>query len=115
MGRYARHSTSLCFLTLVPCQLPNKAGTHTDVLILEWLFGLATDKSIRRFALSGEMAVFQVFAACLPSRLTRRQTFTLNMHRDLETGGSHSAADLALPPFQTKIAFSEDSLPSEGA
>jgi len=77
LGHYARRSTSLCFLTLFPCQFPNKAGTHTDVLILGRLLGLATNKSARRFAFSSEMAVFQVFVARLPSRLTRRQTFTL--------------------------------------
>jgi hypothetical protein len=40
---------------------------------------LRPTKSARRFALSDESAVFQVFVACLPSRLTHRQTLTLNI------------------------------------
>jgi len=107
LGPYARHSTSLCFLTLIPCQSPNKAGTHTDVLIIEQLFDLATNKSARRFAISSEIAAFQVLVACRPSRLTRRQTFTL----DIDTVTFRLVVrtrlqNLALPPFQTKIAFS---------
>jgi len=109
LGPYARHSTSLCFLTLVPCQFPNKAGTHTDVLIIEQLFDLATNKSARRFAISSEIAAFQVLVACRPSHLTRRQTFTLDIDPvTFRLVVRTRLQNLALPPFQTKIAFSRD-------
>jgi len=70
---------------------------------------LRPTKSARRFALSSEIAAFQVLVACRPSRLTRRQTFTL----DIDTVTFRLVVrtrlqDLALPPFQTKIAFSRD-------
>jgi len=39
------------------------------------------------FAPSSEGAAFQGFVACLPSRPTRRRSFTLDQHRSLQTGG----------------------------
>jgi len=39
------------------------------------------------FAPSSEVAVFQDFVACLPSRPTRRRSFTLDRHRSHQTGG----------------------------
>jgi len=48
-----------------PCQLPNKARTHSDVPIIEWLIDLATNQ-IHTIAcnLLAETAVFQVVVAC---------------------------------------------------
>jgi len=43
--------------------------------------------STRRLAPSSEVAVFQGFVACLPSRPTRRRSFTLDRHRSHQTGG----------------------------
>lgn len=43
LGPYVRRSTGLYFLTLFPDQLPNQAGTHDGVPIIEWLFNLSVD------------------------------------------------------------------------
>jgi len=41
---------------------------------------LRSPKSARRFALPDGSAAFQSFVVCLPSHLTHRQTFTLNIN-----------------------------------
>jgi len=77
---------------------------------------LRPTKSARRFALSSESAVFQVVVVCLPSHLTRRQTFTLDINAvTFRLAIRTWLPSLVLPPFQTKTVFSRDSLPSVSA
>jgi len=90
------------FFSVVPDQFPNQARTHSDVLAIEWLLGLATDQ-IQYAALLPfcRVAVFQVVVT-LPTLTSHSSQNALlsASHRYHQTGGCPRLANLEpLPPF----------------
>jgi len=66
---------------VVPDQFPNQARTHSDVLAIEWLLGLATDQ-IQYAALLPfcRVAVFQVVVT-LPTLTSHSSQNAYSQHR----------------------------------